>query len=199
MSAPIRFSPADCPACKARLEPKYSQYRHAPQHPLYWVMVVLGVIAVLVLLWFSFNTAAYLALDVHDGAKKQERGMIFFLAFIIDLPIVFGMWRLWLKLVQRLPRIFVYKCEKCPWSGPVSVTDMSDPGDYLKARDLAAPIEQVGQVAVQVVAPGVVQMPGGPPDALDARRERRQEQERRRARTAEHEAAPNPDFDFRDK
>jgi hypothetical protein len=199
VSSPIRCSPAECPACKAKLAPKYSQYSRAPQNPSYWGIVVVGVIAVLVLLWFSFTGAAFFAIEVSDGAKRQERGMIFFLAFIIDLPIIFAMWRLFLKIVQRLPRTFVYKCENCPWSGPVTVKDMSEPVDYKDRHHIPEQVQQAAQLAMQVQVPGMVQMPSGPPDALDARRERHEDRHRRQARAAEAEGPPNPDFDFRDK
>src|SRR5262245_55041093 len=129
MASSVRFTPADCPGCKAKLAPKYSQYKIAPQHPLYWAFVVGGVVAILLLLWFSFTGAAFLAIEYGDSARKQERGMLFFLAFLIDMPIVFGLWRLWLKVVQRLPRTFAYKCENCVWSGPVTFKDMSEPVD----------------------------------------------------------------------
>lgn len=86
------------------------------------------------------------------------------------LPAWLG-WRYWSTSARQIKLV----CPECDWSGLVWVKESRAEDEF----------EGVGYV----------------PSPLDSRRERkevRDAKERRRARAAEHEADPNPDFDFRD-
>jgi hypothetical protein len=55
------------------------------------------------------------------GWPQEERGLVFFLAFVATLPAVCYATRWWWRSVNRLPRRFVARCERCGWSGPCRV------------------------------------------------------------------------------
>ena len=124
----VRFSPLQCPVCDAPVAARYSQYRHASRHPLFGVLLVAGVIAIIVISLLSLWGAAILTAWAVDGQwlRRKERGMIYFLAFAATLPVIVWLSRLWWRAIHRLPRQFEYECEACRWVGPCLVSESHD-------------------------------------------------------------------------
>jgi len=178
-----RFIPELCPGCQTRIEPRYSQYRHASQHILYVPLLIAGVVFVIALSGYLFRQAALDTIELLEGwgLRRKERGIIFFLALAATVPFIVWVCRIWWRFLDRLPRPFAHECPACHWTGTV------------KVKDLCASKEPSG--SLQVVIDGAAP----PPDSLVARSERHQHRldlERRRKREQEQEQPPNPDFDF---
>src|SRR5262245_2943652 len=179
MAVSVRFLPAQCPGCGSPVEANYSQYRHARRHPLFLPLLVLLVVgtigAGLLSLWGT--GAATLALTDGLPLRRKERGVLFFAAFAVTLPVIAWLCRLGWRSLHRLGREFAHECPVCKWSGAVRVLDTSTSFE----------VGGEGQVVE------LVEFDGIPPhfDPLDA------EREKRRAPEWEPEVPPNQDFNFR--
>ena len=101
----------------------YTRYRFARLHPLFGVLVLAGIATTLALIALSlWGTAELMAAAMQgQNLKRRERGVLYFLAFVVTLPVIWWLTRAWWRAVHRLPRRFEYECETCRWSGPCAV------------------------------------------------------------------------------
>ncbi|SRR5579871_3943279 len=177
-----RFIPEHCPGCKARIEAKYSAYRHAPQHVLFYPLLLGGVVLLIVLSAYLIWTTAMDTIELLEGLglQRKERGMVFFAMLVITAPLVTWVARIWWRYLHRLPRQFTFECPACRWEGPIKVIDLS------------AMAESARKPAAETVPD---ELPAAP-DPMDPKHLRRQEEMERRQQRMQQEQPPNPDFDF---
>jgi hypothetical protein len=181
-----RFRPELCPGCQTRIEARYSQYRHAPQHWLSAPLLIAGVVFTIVLTAYIVWSTALSILDLFGrlGLDRIERGILFFFACAATVPFLLWVARKWARLLHGLPRKFPFECPVCRWAGNV------------KVKECSAPPEASGGLQVRLEMEG---LPEKIPDPLDAKRERQRQQserERKRFQKEEQELLPNPDFNF---
>ncbi len=176
-----RFIPEQCPGCKARIEAKYSAYRHAPQHVLFYPLLAAGIVVAPGLAVYLFWTTVRDSIQLIAEMRwfNSNFGMIVFVFALISIPLTF-LWlaRMWWRFLHRLPRRFSYSCPGCPWKGIVKVVDLTGgaeptPGMQVEVASSSIPTENIKLGSTRM-------------------------SDRNQRRIQEQELPPNPDFDFRD-
>jgi hypothetical protein len=126
--------------------------------------------------WVSDRTAG---MDLH----QKERGLIFFLAYVVSVPIaLLPAWLGW-QYAFFQPRKLAVTCPACQWRGMCRIKDV----------ELVHPTS-TGDTAIYYES----EFEGIPiPESPTRKRlERLEERRRKQAKRADEEAGPNPDFDF---
>ena len=113
----------------------------------------------------------------------RERGLIFFFAYLVSVPIAcLPAWLGWRYAFSR-PRKLAITCPACQWQGTCRIQEV----------ELVHPASTGDTVVYYESEFQGIPIPKSP---TRKRLERLEERRRKQAKRAEEEAGPNADFDF---
>src|SRR3954453_8623811 len=86
---PAKICPAACPGCQRYFQLSYSRRSKATMAPGARLALTAGIALTVVLFPVLLVLVGYLVLDLTDGMglRRRERGMLFFLAQLLSVPV----------------------------------------------------------------------------------------------------------------